>query len=38
VNIEAIEVLERFPRIGDHLSMIRSHHSTLAREVNEVLK
>ena len=24
--------------IGDHLSMIRSHHATLAREMNEVLK
>jgi thioesterase domain-containing protein/aryl carrier-like protein len=26
------------PMIGDHLSMIRSHHSTLAREITEVLK
>src|SRR5207302_4570607 len=30
--------LEIVPMIGDHLSMIRSHHSTLAREMNEVLK
>ena len=30
--------LEIIPMIGDHLSMIRSHHSTLAREITEVLK
>jgi thioesterase domain-containing protein len=30
--------LEIIPMIGDHLSMVRSHHSTLAREMNEVLK
>ena len=30
--------LEIVPMIGDHLSMIRSHHSTLAREMNEVLR
>jgi len=30
--------LEIIPMIGDHLSMIRSHHPTLAREMNEVLK
>jgi hypothetical protein len=28
----------KIPMIGDHLSMIRSHHSTLAREMHEVLK
>jgi amino acid adenylation domain-containing protein len=30
--------LEIIPMIGDHISMIRSHHPTLAREMNEVLK
>jgi thioesterase domain-containing protein len=30
--------LEIVPMIGDHLSMIREHNSTLAREMNEVLK
>src|SRR5258708_24873027 len=30
--------LETIPMIGDHLSMFRSHHSTLAREMNEVRK
>jgi amino acid adenylation domain-containing protein len=29
--------LEIIPMIGDHLSMIRSHHPTLAREMNKVL-
>jgi len=30
--------LEIIPMIGDHLSMIREHNSTLAREMDEVLK
>jgi amino acid adenylation domain-containing protein len=30
--------LEIVPMIGDHLSMIREHNSTLALEMNEVLK
>ena len=30
--------LEIIPMVGDHLSMIRSHHATLAPEMNEVLK
>jgi thioesterase domain-containing protein len=30
--------LEIIPMVGDHLSMIRSHHPKLALEMNEVLK
>jgi len=30
--------LEIIPMAGDHLSIVRSHHSTLAREMNEALK
>jgi thioesterase domain-containing protein/acyl carrier protein len=29
--------LEIIPMVGDHLSMIREHHPTLAREITEVL-